>query len=545
MRTSPRDMTPPPDLSLKKGTGPVCTQFPVYSNSMPPCNYACPTGSNIQKWLSLAQEQRYEEAFQELVLNNPLPAVHGRVCYHPCENSCNRASVDQSVSIHAVERFLGDKALEDEWPIRFEARPSGKKVLIIGAGPSGLATAYHLKRKGYDVEIHESAPMAGGMMLFGIPAYRLPRNILNKEIRRLENMGIRIVLNHMVEDILAEKVAGQFDAVFIAIGAHLAPGLNIPSQESGNTFDAVSYLRSNEMGEAPELGERVIVYGGGNTAMDAARTARRKGAQVTVVYRRDRAHMPAHDFECQEAIDEGIGFKWLRTINEIDGSTFILEEMELNGEGYPIPSGELESIEGDSLILALGQNIDSKLTQNLPGVEHQKGGVVSVNEQMMTGYPGVFAGGDMVPSERTVTIAVGHGKKAAAHIDAYLQGRSYHKEQKIPLVRYDQLHLWYKTDADQREQPEIPPEIRTVSFDEVVGGLTEEQAFYEAQRCYSCGNCFECDGCYGACPNDAIIKLGTGKGYKLDYDRCTGCGACYAQCPCHAIEMVEIGEKLR
>lgn len=534
-----RDMTSPPDLSLKKGTGAVRSHFPVYSNSLPPCNFACPTGSNIQQWLSLAQEQRYEEAFQELLLNNPLPAVLGRVCYHLCENACNRANVDQSVSIHAVERFLGDKAIEEGWQVRYEAKPTGKRVLVIGAGPSGLAAAYHLKRKGHDVEIHESAPMAGGMMLFGIPAYRLPRDILKQEIQRIENMGVRVVLNHMVEDLLAEKVSGQFDAVFIAIGAHVGQGLKIPSNEHSSTYEAVSYLRSNEMGEAPILGKRVIVYGGGNTAMDAARTARRKGAEVTVVYRRDREHMPAHDFECREAMEEGVEFAWLRTINQIDGSTFTLEKMELNGEGYPLPSGELETIEADSLILALGQNIDSKLTQNLPGVEHDRGGVVTVNDQMMTAYPGVFAGGDMVPSERTVTIAVGHGKKAAAHIDAYLHGRTYTKEQKKPLVKFDQLHLWYKTDADQSEQPAIAPEIRQTSFDEVVGGLTEEEAFYEAQRCYSCGNCFECDGCYGACPNDAIIKLGKDKGFKIDYSKCTGCGACYAQCPCHAIEMVD------
>lgn len=538
MRMPPRDMTPPPDLTLKKGTGPVLTHFPVYSNSLPPCNYACPTGSNIQKWLSLAQEKCYEEAFQELVLNNPLPAVHGRVCYHPCENACNRTNVDQAVSIHAVERFLGDKALEENWPVRYEAKPTGKRVLIVGAGPSGLATAYHLKRKGHDVEIHESASMAGGMMLFGIPAYRLPRDILKQEIERLEMMGIRIVLNHMVKNLLAEKVSGQFDAVFIAIGAHVGRGVRLSHKDHDSTYDAVSYLRSNEMGDAPDLGKRVIVYGGGNTAMDAARTARRKGAEVTVIYRRDREHMPAHDFECQEALEEGVKFNWLTTINQLEETTFTLEKMELNDDGYPMPTGELETIEADSLILALGQNIDSKLTQNLPGVEHDKGGVVTVNEQMMTGYPGVFAGGDMVPSERTVTIAVGHGKKAAAHIDAYLHGRTYHKENKKPLVSYDQLHLWYKTDADQKVQPAIAPEIRAESFDEVVGGLTEEEAYYEAQRCYSCGNCFECDGCYGACPNGAIIKLGKGNGYQIDYDKCTGCGACYAQCPCHAIEMV-------
>lgn len=532
-----KDMTLPPDLTVKKGSGPVRTKFPVYSNSLPPCNHACPTGSNIQKWLSLAQEEKYEEAFQELILNNPLPAIHGRVCYHPCETSCNRANVDQAVSIHAVERYLGDLAIEQAWPIKYDAKPTGKRILVVGAGPSGLATAYHLKRFGHDVEIHEAGPMAGGMMHFGIPAYRLPRDVLNREINRISEMGINIVLNSKVEDILAAKVAGQFDAVFLAIGAHVGRGITIPSDDPGVAIDAVTYLRNIELGDAPKLGKRVVVYGGGNTAMDAARTAKRMGSDVTIVYRRNRELMPAHDFECTEAMEEGIQFHWLRTINSIDGSLFTLEIMDIV-EGRPHPTGKYETIEADSLILALGQNIDTKLTQNIPGVEHKSDGTVIVNDQMMTGYPGLFAGGDMVPSDRTVTIAVGHGKKAAAHINGYLTGRTFSKASKSPLIKYNQLHLWYKTDADKRTQPAVAPEIRTSSFDEVVGGLSQQEALFESQRCYSCGNCFECDGCLGACPYQAIRSNGEGKGYSVDYNKCTGCEACYAQCPCHAIEMV-------
>ena len=538
MSNCPKDMTLPPDLTLKKGSGPVRTKFPIYSNSLPPCNHACPTGSNIQEWLSLAQSEQYEEAFQALIKNNPMPAIHGRVCYHPCECACNRANVDQAVSIHAVERFLGDQALEKKWPVRFDAEPTGKRVLIIGAGPSGLATAYHLKRKGHDVEIRDAAPMAGGMMHFGIPAYRLPRDILENEIARIEAMGIKIVLNHKVEDLLAEKVKGKFDAVFLAIGAHVGRGVDIPNDDPGKVNDAVSYLRAIEMNTAPKLGQRVAVYGGGNTAMDAARTARRMGADVMVIYRRDRAHMPAHDFECVEAMEEGVTFHWQRTINQIDGTTFTLEKMNIDENGRPQPTGVFETVEADSLILALGQNIDTQLTKNIPGVEHKWDGTVMVNEQMMTGYQGLFAGGDMVPCDRTVTIAVGHGKKAASHIDAFLNKRIFTKVTKQPLIKFDKLHLWYKTDADQSEQPAIPVIKRATSFDEVVGGLTEQEALFEAQRCYSCGNCFECNGCFGACPHGAITRLGKGKGYKVDYDKCTGCEACYSQCPCHAIEMV-------
>lgn len=533
-----KDMTLPPDLTVKKGSGPVRTKFPIYSNSLPPCNHACPTGSNIQEWLSLAQSEQYEEAFQALIKNNPMPAIHGRVCYHPCESACNRTNVDQAVSIHAVERFLGDQALEKKWPVRFNAEPTGKRVLIVGSGPSGLATAYHLKRKGHDVEIRDAAPMAGGMMQFGIPAYRLPRDILENEIARIEAMGIKIVLNHKVEDLLAEKVKGRFDAVFLAIGAHVGRGVDIPNDYPDKVIDAVSYLRAIEMNTAPKLGQRVAVYGGGNTAMDAARTARRMGADVTVIYRRDRDHMPAHDFECVEAMDEGVLFNWQRTINRIDGTAFTLEKTSIDENGRPHPTGQFETVEIDSLILALGQNIDTELTENIPGVEHKWDGSLEVNDQMMTGYHGLFAGGDMVPCDRTVTIAVGHGKKAASHIDAFLNKRLFSKVSKQPLIQFDKLHLWYKTDAEQSEQPAISVSKRATSFDEVVGGLTEKEALFEAQRCYSCGNCFECNGCLGACPYGAITHLGKGKGYKVDYNKCTGCEACYSQCPSHAIEMV-------
>ncbi len=273
--------------------------------------------------------------------------------------------------------------------------------------------------------------------------------------------------------------------------------------------------------------------------MDAARTAKRMGSEVTVVYRRDRASMPAHDFECVEAMEEGVEFLWLRTINQVDGTTFTLEKTVLDESGRPQQSGEFETLEADFLILALGQNIDTIITQNIPGVEYKSDGTVIVNDQMMTGYPGLFAGGDMVPSDRTVTIAVGHGKKAAAHINGFLKHRPFTKIAKTPLIKYDKLHLWYKTDAEQREQPAMPPQIRTASFDEVVGGLSQEEALYESQRCYSCGNCFECNGCLGACPHGAISFNGKDQGYSVDYNKCTGCEACYAQCPCHAIEMVE------
>jgi NADPH-dependent glutamate synthase beta subunit-like oxidoreductase len=447
--------------------------------------------------------------------------------------------VDDAVSIHAVERFLGDLALENGWTPEIEAEPSGRKILVVGAGPSGLSAAWHLALMGHQVEIREAGPMAGGMMRFGIPAYRMPRDVLDAEVERIERLGVKITLDSKVEDVLASKKEGGFDAVFMAIGAHLAKHVDIPARDSGRILDAVSYLASVERGEQPKLGRRVAVYGGGNTAMDAARTAKRLGAEeAMIIYRRDREHMPAHQFEAVEAESEGVKINWLRTIRAIDHTTFQVEVMEVDENGKPQPTGVIETLEADSLVLALGQDVDTSVLERIPGVSIARDGVVEVSENMMTGAEGIFAGGDMVPSERTVTIATGHGKKAARHIDAWLNGGEYHKEPSRPTVDFKALHLRYYTDAQQRQQAELPPEVRTTDFREVLAGLSAKEAQFEAARCYSCGNCFECDGCFGACPEDAIIKLGKGKRYEINYDLCTGCQACFLQCPCHAIEMV-------
>jgi formate dehydrogenase beta subunit len=533
------DMTPVMDLTLERGTGPVRARRPTYVDLLPPCNHACPAGENIQAWLAFAQEGKYRRAWETLVQDNPLPGVHGRVCYHPCEDGCNRKDLDESVSIHAVERFLGDRALAEGWPYPRGAAPSGRRVLVVGAGPSGLSAAYHLTRLGHTVEIHEAGPLPGGMMHFGIPAYRLPRADLMREIGHIEAMGVRILLDHKVDDILAEQQAGGFDAVFIAIGAHIGKHIEIPARDAGRVLDAVAMLRDVATGEAPKLGRRVVIYGGGNTAMDAARTAKRLGAdEALIVYRRDREHMPAHEIEADEVLAEGIKIKWLTTIKEIVGPDLTVEMMEIDAKGRPQPTGRFETLQADSIVLALGQETESAFLRHLPGLEFGPDGTVKVGTNMMTGHPGIFAGGDMVPSERTVTVAVGHGKRAARHIDAWLHKEAYEAPAKAPIVSFDMLVLPVFSDADAAHQPELPADRRERGFEEVVAGLTEAAARREAQRCLSCGNCFECDNCYAACPEDAIIKLGPALRYRYDYDRCTGCAVCFEQCPCHAIEMI-------
>ena len=511
----------------------------MYVDLLPPCNAACPAGENIQAWLAHVNAGEPERAWRALVEDNPFAAIHGRVCYHPCESHCNRANLDSAVSIHAVERFLGDLALERGWVFDPPATRSGKRVLVIGGGPSGLSAAYHLARLGHEVEIRDAGPEPGGMMRYGIPAYRMPREVLNGEVERIAALGVRMIGNHRVADLEAERREGGFDAVFVAVGAHLSKRVDIPARDAGPIVDAVSFLRSVAAGEQPVIGRRVAVYGGGNTAMDAARVARRMGAEeALIVYRRTREQMPAHEEEAQDAEREGVRINWLRTITALEGPEMQVEVMELDESGYPQPTGRFETLAADTVILALGQETDTAFLRGVPGVEFERDGTVRVSASLMTGAPGVFAGGDMVPAERTVTVGVGHGKRAAREIDAWLKGTELQRRPKHPPATFELLNLWYFGDAARREQPELAPEERLGGFDEVVGGLTVREASFEANRCLSCGNCCECDGCLGACPEDAVIKLGPGLRYRFDYDRCTGCRACFEQCPVHSIEMV-------
>jgi len=519
-------------------TGSWRTQRPIYVDRLPPCNAACPAGEDIQGWLSHAEEGEYEAAWRALTQDNPLPAVMGRVCYHPCETACNRAQIDEPVGINSVERFLGDVAIDKGWAFDKPKTETGKRVLLVGAGPAGLSAAYHLRRLGHRVTIREAGPLAGGMMRFGIPKYRLPREVLDAEVRRITHMGVELILEAKVDDIEQAMREGGYDAAFLAVGAHIARRAYIPAGGAVKILDAVSLLRSME-GEAPPLlGRKVVIYGGGNTALDAARTARRLGAdEAIIVYRRTREKMPAHDFELEEALQEGVSMKWLSTIKSVDGGSMTIEKMKLDATGFPQPTGEFETLEADSLVLALGQDVDLSLLEHAPGIVIDKG-VVKVGPDMMTGRQGVFAGGDMAPSERTVTVAVGHGKKAARCVDAYLRGVAYTAPHKHALASFDRLNAWYYEDAPATVRPVLEAVRRVENFEEVVGGLDETNALYEARRCLSCGNCFECDNCYGVCPDNAVIKLGPGKRFKFDYDYCKGCGLCAQECPCGAIEMV-------
>ena len=537
-REKPFAITLDPATSLLNQTGNWRSgEMPLYLDRLPPCNNACPAGENTQAWLALAEESDYEGAWRKIMEENPFPGTMGRVCYHPCETACNRVQLDEAVGINAVERFLGEEAMKHRWKIEPGA-DTGKKVMVVGAGPAGLTAAYHLRRFGHAVTVFEALPKGGGMIRYGIPRYRMPRERLTAEISRIEEMGVEVRYNTRVDDILATRKEGGFDAVFLATGAQVARRIDIPSSGNAKVLDALEVLRDAELERPTKLRGRIVIYGGGNTAVDVARTAVRLGCpSVKVVVLESREAMPAHHEEIKEGVEEGVDIICLRSIKQVDGTTVTLEKMIDAGERWPQPSGEFETIEADVVVQAVGQSVELDPLEKTPGLAIDNG-VLQVNTSMQTGVAGVFAGGDMVPSNRTVTISVGHGKKAARHIDAYLKGTQYVKGEKHEIASYEFLTTWYYSDAPRSQRPRLDIVRGKPAFDEVVKGLDETNALFEARRCLSCGNCFECDNCYGVCPDNAITKLGPGNRFEFKYDYCKGCGICVAECPCGAIKMV-------
>ena len=532
--------------SLANKTGSWRTERAQYVDRLPPCNHACPAGENCQAWLYEAEDggEGYERAWHKIVEDNPFPAIMGRVCYHPCETSCNRGELDEAVGIHSVERFIGDEAIKQGWSFDPPAESSGKRVLVVGAGPSGLSAAYHLRRLGHEVTIFEAGPMAGGMMRFGIPAYRLPRDVLDAEVDRILAMGVELELNRKVTNIEEAMTEGGFDAAFLAVGAHIGKHADIPAGEAARILDAVSLLESMEGEEKPLLGRKVVVYGGGNTAMDAARTAKRLGAtDAVVVYRRNRDRMPAHEFEVAEAEEEGVMMRWLETIKQVDGGKITVEKMELDETGFPQPTGELEELEADSVILALGQEADLSLLDDVSGIEVEDG-VVQVGPNMMTGHAGRLrrrrhgpgrADGDRRRRPRKEgrpqhrRLAARSGIRAAARSTSSPPSTSS-TPGTTPTHRAP-------CSPSSRSSAGAPPSTRWSA-----GWTSRTPCTRRAAACRaataSAATTASASAPTTRCSSWPSRRRTRRQRYAIDLDFCKGCGLCVQECPCGAIEMI-------
>ena len=523
-----------PATSIDNKTGSWKTMCPEYVSKLPPCNVTCPAGENIQKWLSLAQEGKMREAWEVITKDNPFPAIMGRVCYHTCEKTCNRGQFDGSVNINLIERSIGDIAVKNHWNFEKPQTSTGKKILVIGAGPSGMTAAYFLRKIGHDVTIYETHIKPGGMMRYGMPRFRLPSGVMDAEISRITDIGVKLVCNKKVHNLKDE--IPNFDAIYISIGAYMAAKTGIEIKNKSCVLDAVDMLRNLEDGTETmvNLGKNVLVYGGGNTAIDAARTALRLGAEnVKIIYRRTINNMPAHDTEIQEALAEGIEILCLRCIGLIDGKKVLINKMHYDEECNILSdSGETEILQADSVIFAIGQSIDEGILTGVDGINVSEKGVIEIDKNMMTGVASIFAGGDVVPCKRTVTNAIGHGKKAAKCIDAYLRGEVITENKKSEVANFKKINTAY---FKQNARKEIS-RLGSISFEEKDISLSNKEIISEAKRCFSCGNCFHCDNCYGYCPDNAVIKHKNGE-LEFNYDYCKGCGICASECPCGAIRM--------
>ena len=376
------------------------------------------------------------------------------------------------------------------------------------------------------------------MLRYGIPEYRLPKEILDTEINRIAQMGVTIRLNSKVDDLMGLKHDGKFDAVYLGIGAQKIQEEIFDHDNSLSIKTAFEFFAEIKINPSAYMHKKVVVYGGGKLAMYLSRIIKRYGSEALVYFPGDKKMMPAYDYETEDALAEGVDVQLYKKIQKIENKKISFETLKVE-KNKAIGTAEFETIDADILIIANRQAADTAFLKTIDGIQLNEDGTIIIDGQRMTGHTGIFAGGDTLPGEnRSSTIAIGHGKKAAKTICSFLENQSYSKAEKHPTAGYRKLHMWYKTEAPQKEQDKLAPLEAIKSFEEINAGFSEAEARFEAQRCLSCGNCFECDGCFGACPENAIIKLGKGNRYKFNLEACTGCAVCYEQCPCHAIEMI-------
>jgi putative selenate reductase YgfK subunit len=532
-------------------TGSWRTRTPLFANMVPPCTDGCPAGIKIRDYLALVEEGKLAEAVQLLQEDNPIPAITGRVCYHPCEGACNRKNFDEPIAIHSIERFVGDHALASQ-KAAIETAAGENKIAIIGSGPAGLSAAYYLAKKSYPVTVLEALPLAGGMLRVGIPEYRLPRNILDSTIDDIKKLGVAIKTGVALgKDITIDGLFEQgYKAVFIATGAHKAQGLDIPGENAKGVIKGIEFLRDINLGKKVKVGKKTVVIGGGNVAIDAARSALRLGSkEVSIIYRRTREEMPARDEEISACEAEGIEIEYLTApvkILEKDGKAVGIECMRMklgkpdeSGRKSPLPvSGSEFAIDADMVVPAIGQTPDLSFIGKDEVIKISTSGTLVVNaKNLSTGRTGVYAGGDVVNGPATVVDAIAAGKKAALTIDAALKGEQLPELAKGKVIEYADLNVDYFAEAPRHVEAEIPAGKRKSTFREVSAGLDEPAVMSEVKRCFHCGACNLCEVCSTMCP-EGILSTRKETGWKPDLDQCKGCGICANECPRGALEMV-------
>jgi NADPH-dependent glutamate synthase beta subunit-like oxidoreductase len=557
------------DMEWNK-TGAWRTQRPFYEEKTPPCSAACPAGNNISGFILKAAKGDWEGAWNLISEENPFPGVCGRACFHPCESKCNRGLFDEPISIHALERFIADFAPRLGGKPEKAGERRKEKVAIIGSGPAGMSCAYHLARLGYPVTVFESFPLAGGMLRIGIPPYRLPRDILDRELSNIEALGVEIRTGISLGEHFKLDDLKDYQAIFISAGAHRSRSLQIPGEKEKGVLAGLDLLSKINLGKRVNLGDKVAVIGGGNTAIDVARSVIRLGKKATILYRRSREEMPAFEEEIVEALEEGVKIRYLvnpirvgqkNGLKRLECLRMELSEKDESGRrrSVPIPNSNL-FINADQVVIAAGEEIEASF---LPEGLEKREGIVLTRRDGSTGIKGVFAGGDLASNQRTVAHAIGSGKKAAMAIDAFLQGKDteeaivqnligegpslsifgyLHPGERLRnshAVGFEELNMDYFEPAKRQGELRKAVKERIKGFKEVSSTLSEDAASEEAERCFGCGTCNECENCYVFCPDSSVLKTGTVLSHQVDYDFCKGCGICFTECPRGAISLQE------
>ncbi len=527
-------------------TGSWRTLLPVNISQMPPCTHTCPATNDVRGFLRvLAEKNDYEEAWHVLTRTNPLPATCGRVCPHPCEGGCNRRDFDSPLAINSAERAVGDYGLEQNLEHKKLIAARKEKVAVVGSGPAGLSCAFHLAKRGFQVKIFEANSEPGGMMRFGIPPYRLPNYVLKQEIENILKLGIEIEYNVKVGvNIPLDQLTQHYNSVFLGPGAQKGLSIDVAGKDTQNVFTGVDFLKEVNSGKWVDIGKDVVVIGGGNTAMDCARVAKRLGANVSVFYRRTRMEMPAIKAEIDEAMEERIMFRYhtnpVKILTDDDRVVGILcvqmelKEPDASGRARPVPIGGSESVyPSDTVIMATGQAVD------YDGIEIHKmdNQWISTNEDLMTSMDGVFAGGDAVTGLETVAAAIGQGLRAATAIEDYIDGNVQSRLAQPPVLYSKDLNTYYYEKSKRFSKEAVSIHRRLKNFKEIYPPFDREEIIKESERCFSCGLCYMCQNCYMYCPDNAVqISPKTGK-FEFDLDFCKGCGLCAKECPCHYIQM--------